>query len=266
MFLDYSELLNALDSGASAKITINNRKVNKEEFEKSLLLPMREDGLDHYRKEYNEMLLSKVTRREQQRGTGPLHHHHRGQAEHRRSPHLFCPCRHRPHHPPFPAFLHRPRTGYRGAPADFPGFLQGERACRLCIRPEGTYEKGTQLQGLAVPRFDGIPERPFPPKRPLGACALPAGLRQLYQGFHDCRALRHEPQPHALHRYFSGSYRRSGAGNPEQAFRGGKRMPRIGSGNRMPPTTFPLSCPTIWSSSARKPRRCWRISPAGISG
>ena len=61
MFLDYSELLNALDSGASAKITINNRKINKEEFEKSLLLPMREDGLDHYRKEYNEMLLSKVT-------------------------------------------------------------------------------------------------------------------------------------------------------------------------------------------------------------
>lgn len=61
MFLDYSELLNALDSGASAKITINNRKINKEEFEKSLLLPMKEDGLDHYRKEYNEMLLSKVT-------------------------------------------------------------------------------------------------------------------------------------------------------------------------------------------------------------
>ena len=44
MFLDYSELLNALDSGASAKITINNRKVNKEEFEKSLLLPMRGTG------------------------------------------------------------------------------------------------------------------------------------------------------------------------------------------------------------------------------
>ena len=43
MFLDYSELLNSLDSGASAKITINNRKVNKEEFEKSLLLPSKED-------------------------------------------------------------------------------------------------------------------------------------------------------------------------------------------------------------------------------
>ena len=61
MFLDYSELLNSLDSGASAKITIHNRRVNKEEFERSLLLPMKEDGLDHFRKEYNEMLFSKVT-------------------------------------------------------------------------------------------------------------------------------------------------------------------------------------------------------------
>ena len=32
MFLDYSELLNALDSGASAKLTINNRRINKAEF------------------------------------------------------------------------------------------------------------------------------------------------------------------------------------------------------------------------------------------
>lgn len=29
MFLDYSELLNTLDSGASAKVTINNRRINK---------------------------------------------------------------------------------------------------------------------------------------------------------------------------------------------------------------------------------------------
>lgn len=61
MFLDYSELLNALDSGASAKITINNRRLNKLEFESALLLPLRKDGLDHFRKEYNDMLLSKVT-------------------------------------------------------------------------------------------------------------------------------------------------------------------------------------------------------------
>ena len=61
MFLDYSELLNALDSGASAKITLNNRRINKEEFEKSLLIPRKGDGLDGYRREYNEMLLSKVS-------------------------------------------------------------------------------------------------------------------------------------------------------------------------------------------------------------
>ena len=61
MFLDYSELLNALDSGASAKITLNNRRINKQEFESSLLIPMKEDGLDGYRREYNEMLLSKVS-------------------------------------------------------------------------------------------------------------------------------------------------------------------------------------------------------------
>ncbi len=61
MFLDYSELLNALDSGTSAKITLNNRRINKEEFEHSLLLPMKRDGLDHYREEYNRMLLSKIS-------------------------------------------------------------------------------------------------------------------------------------------------------------------------------------------------------------
>lgn len=53
MFLDYSELLNALDSGASAKITIYNRRINKAEFERSVLLPDRDDGLDEYIKKFN---------------------------------------------------------------------------------------------------------------------------------------------------------------------------------------------------------------------
>lgn len=61
MFLDYSELLNALDSGCLAKITLNNRRINKEEFEQSLLTPLKGDVLDKYRKEYNDMLLSKVS-------------------------------------------------------------------------------------------------------------------------------------------------------------------------------------------------------------
>lgn len=61
MFLDYSDLLNSLDSGCTAKITLNNRKINKEEFEQSILLNMKNDRLDEYREEYNEMLLSKIT-------------------------------------------------------------------------------------------------------------------------------------------------------------------------------------------------------------
>lgn len=61
MFLEYSELLNSLDSGATTKITINNRRLNKADFEQTILIPMAEDDLDDYRKEYNKMLLDKAT-------------------------------------------------------------------------------------------------------------------------------------------------------------------------------------------------------------
>lgn len=60
MFLDYSELLNSFDNWATTKITIALRRVNKKEFEKNILLPFKEDGLDIYRHEYNQMLLSKA--------------------------------------------------------------------------------------------------------------------------------------------------------------------------------------------------------------
>lgn len=55
MFLTYSELLNSLDSGATTKLTIYNHRQNRASFEKSILMPMKEDGLDQYRKEYNQM-------------------------------------------------------------------------------------------------------------------------------------------------------------------------------------------------------------------
>lgn len=61
MFLEYSELLNSFDSGTTTKLTINNRRLNRADFEKSILIPMKEDGLDIYRKEYNQMLLDKAT-------------------------------------------------------------------------------------------------------------------------------------------------------------------------------------------------------------
>lgn len=59
MFLIYSELLNSLDSSATTKITINNRRINKKNFEGNILMSMKNDGMDQYRKEYNQMLIDK---------------------------------------------------------------------------------------------------------------------------------------------------------------------------------------------------------------
>ena len=61
MFLEYSELLNSFDTGATTKITIANRRLNKIDFEKTIMLPMENDNLDEYREEYNKMLLDKVS-------------------------------------------------------------------------------------------------------------------------------------------------------------------------------------------------------------
>ena len=61
MFLEYSELLNSLDSGATTKITINNRRLNRVDFEEQILIRMRGDALDEYREEYNRMLMEKAT-------------------------------------------------------------------------------------------------------------------------------------------------------------------------------------------------------------
>ena len=56
MFLGYSEILNSLDSGATTKITVNNRRIQKSRFEETSLLPLVGDSLDRYRREYNSVL------------------------------------------------------------------------------------------------------------------------------------------------------------------------------------------------------------------
>lgn len=61
MFLEYSELLNSLDSGATTKITINNRRLNRIDFENTILIPEKNDELNEFRKEYNQILLDKAT-------------------------------------------------------------------------------------------------------------------------------------------------------------------------------------------------------------
>lgn len=56
----YWSVINSFGAGVTIKLTINNHKLDKAEFEKSILIPLKYDGLDHYRKEYNEMLLDKA--------------------------------------------------------------------------------------------------------------------------------------------------------------------------------------------------------------
>ena len=60
MFLDYSDLLNSLDPGSTAKVTINNRRINKIDFEKTILLKDKQNGLDLYRHEYNDVLRNQI--------------------------------------------------------------------------------------------------------------------------------------------------------------------------------------------------------------
>ena len=61
MFLAWCEVLNSLDSGAVTKLTINNRPLNQRDFARQTLIPPRDDGLEEYREEYNNMLMDKAT-------------------------------------------------------------------------------------------------------------------------------------------------------------------------------------------------------------
>lgn len=51
IFLSYGAVLNSLPTDAAAKITIINRRLNPADFERSILMDERWDGLDEYRAE-----------------------------------------------------------------------------------------------------------------------------------------------------------------------------------------------------------------------
>ena len=61
MFLDYADFLNALDSGVSAKITVNNRRANQAEYARQLLSPPQHDAMDKYRKEFNHLVVDRIS-------------------------------------------------------------------------------------------------------------------------------------------------------------------------------------------------------------
>lgn len=60
IFSQYCELLNYFDSNISVQITVHNRRIDKDEFQAQMLLPMKDDELDYLRVEYNDMLLNKA--------------------------------------------------------------------------------------------------------------------------------------------------------------------------------------------------------------
>lgn len=60
IFLSYSSALNALPTDAAAKITIINRRLNPVDFQRTVLMQERGDGLDRYRGEYNRILTEKA--------------------------------------------------------------------------------------------------------------------------------------------------------------------------------------------------------------
>lgn len=57
----YSEFLGQFDSDATVEITLYNQTVDVMKFQENVLIPMMGDGLNHYRTEYNEMLLNKIS-------------------------------------------------------------------------------------------------------------------------------------------------------------------------------------------------------------
>lgn len=60
MFRQYSRILNSYDSGVTVKLTINNRKFDRDDFVRHILIGAKEDELDVFRKEYNEFLLKQT--------------------------------------------------------------------------------------------------------------------------------------------------------------------------------------------------------------
>ena len=61
MLLGYSGLLNLCDSNASTKFSVVTRNLNRRDFEDYIMIPYANDGHDHYRREYNAMLLEKAS-------------------------------------------------------------------------------------------------------------------------------------------------------------------------------------------------------------
>lgn len=60
IFENYCDFLNYFDSTIDVQLTLINEYIDTAEFERSILIPLAQDGLDTYRIEYNDMLMNQV--------------------------------------------------------------------------------------------------------------------------------------------------------------------------------------------------------------
>ena len=60
IFLKYCELINLFDSNVAFSITIKNKLTDFKELEDQTKIPMRNDKLDLFRQEYNDIINSKI--------------------------------------------------------------------------------------------------------------------------------------------------------------------------------------------------------------
>lgn len=63
MLNKYIEVLGSLDTTTTTKITVNNRRISKDEFERQCYLNKRDDDLNHFREEYNDAMFGKMQNR-----------------------------------------------------------------------------------------------------------------------------------------------------------------------------------------------------------
>lgn len=60
MLRNYAAMINSLDTTATTKITINNRRFNRKNFEDNVLMKLKGNPQDYYRMEYNEVIMAKA--------------------------------------------------------------------------------------------------------------------------------------------------------------------------------------------------------------
>lgn len=60
IFSRYMEILNSLGQEYGVQLTVHNRKIDEEEFEKNAFLEYQGEDLDIYRKEFNDLLKKKI--------------------------------------------------------------------------------------------------------------------------------------------------------------------------------------------------------------